>query len=144
MSFKLELLKQRIIELEAENAKLRQIIEENIKREAENTELKSKNDNTVNNNTPNNNTSFSNFNSDADHHEKSSQKKEMNNFLDEARKKSIGENIAFRAFSRQCNKEKKLKKAEQASLNQDQESGTFFSEKIPEITTLKIPPKNFW
>ncbi|GES89456.1 hypothetical protein GLOIN_2v1488498 [Rhizophagus clarus] len=140
MSFKLELLKQRIIELEAENAKLRQIIEENIKREAENTELKSKVRElearfAILELSPTDN---------ADHHEKSSQKKEMNNFLDEARKKSIGENIAFRAFSRQCNKEKKLKKAEQASLNQDQESGTFFSEKIPEITTLKIPPKNFW
>jgi hypothetical protein len=37
-----ELLKQHITKLEAENAKLRQIIEENAKREAENTELKSK------------------------------------------------------------------------------------------------------
>ena len=42
MSSELELLRQRITELEAENVKLRQIIEENTKREAENTELKSK------------------------------------------------------------------------------------------------------
>src|ERR1044072_3002069 len=38
----LDLLRQRITELEAENVKLRQIIEDNTKREAENTELKSK------------------------------------------------------------------------------------------------------
>ena len=42
----------------------------------------------------------------------------MDNFLDEAHKKSVGNEI------RRRNKEKKLKKAEQASLNQDQESGT--------------------
>ena len=42
MSSELELLRQRITELEAENVKLRQIIEENTKREAENTEFKSK------------------------------------------------------------------------------------------------------
>ena len=34
------LLKQRVIDLEAENAKLKQIIEENAKREAENINLK--------------------------------------------------------------------------------------------------------
>ncbi|PKY53253.1 hypothetical protein RhiirA4_471361 [Rhizophagus irregularis] len=39
MTSELELLRQRITELEAENTKLRQIIEENTKREAENTEL---------------------------------------------------------------------------------------------------------
>ena len=42
MSSELELLRQRITELEAENVKLRQIIKKNTKREAENTELKSK------------------------------------------------------------------------------------------------------
>ena len=36
----LDLLKQRVIDLEAENAKLKQIIEENAKREAENINLK--------------------------------------------------------------------------------------------------------
>ena len=40
MSSELELLRQRITELEAENAKLRQIIEENTKREAESAEHK--------------------------------------------------------------------------------------------------------
>ncbi|POG76449.1 hypothetical protein GLOIN_2v1474646 [Rhizophagus irregularis DAOM 181602=DAOM 197198] len=40
MSSELELLRQRITELEAENTKLRQIIEENSKREAENAEHK--------------------------------------------------------------------------------------------------------
>src|SRR5215207_4329533 len=38
----LDLLRQRITELEAENVKLRQIIEENTRREAENVELKSR------------------------------------------------------------------------------------------------------
>ncbi|RIA82562.1 hypothetical protein C1645_743700 [Glomus cerebriforme] len=42
MSSELELLRQHITEFEVENAKLRQIIEENTKREAENIELKSK------------------------------------------------------------------------------------------------------
>jgi predicted RNase H-like nuclease (RuvC/YqgF family) len=40
MSSELELLRQRITDLEAENAKLRQIIEENAKRDAENGEHK--------------------------------------------------------------------------------------------------------
>src|SRR5205814_256814 len=40
MSSELELLRQRITELEAENTKLRQIIEENSKREAESAEHK--------------------------------------------------------------------------------------------------------
>ena|SRR6266487_219021 len=79
------------------------------------------NDNTPNDNTPNNNSS--NFalalsaNSNAVH-EKSSEEKVMNNFLLEIDKKIVSDGI------RQRNKEKKLKKAEQASLNQDQESGT--------------------
>jgi hypothetical protein len=53
----------------------------------------------------------------------------MDTFLDEAHKKSVGNEI------RRCNKEKKLKTAEQASpTNQDQESGTSSSEKIPEVS----------
>ena len=40
MSSELELLRQRITDLKAENAKLRQIIEENAKRDAENGEHK--------------------------------------------------------------------------------------------------------
>jgi len=42
MSSELELLRQRITELEAENTQLRQIIEENAKRDAENAEHKVK------------------------------------------------------------------------------------------------------
>lgn len=42
MSSEFELLRQRVTELEAENAKLKQIIEENTRREAENFELKSR------------------------------------------------------------------------------------------------------
>src|ERR1043166_7213380 len=63
---------------------------------------------------PNNNSS--NFalapsaNSGVDHHEKSSQEKEMDNFLDEAHKKSVGEDI------RRRNKEKKIQRE---SSNQD-------------------------
>src|SRR6266496_5457197 len=170
MSSEFELLKQRIIELEAENAELRKEITEisylrnmsdaeiaelkcrNIeflrvneeynerrdgkinKLEQKNKELETRlaiveqaslpveeqqmlddntpNDNTPNDNTPNNNPS--NFNSGAVHHEKSSQEKEMDIFLDGVDKKIVGEDI------RRCNKEKKLSKAEQASLNQDQ------------------------
>jgi hypothetical protein len=52
------------------------------------------------------------------HHEKSSEEKEMDTFLDEEDKKIVSDGI------RQRNREKELKKAEQASLNQDQESGT--------------------
>ncbi|GET52049.1 hypothetical protein GLOIN_2v1765104 [Rhizophagus irregularis DAOM 181602=DAOM 197198] len=43
---------------------------------------------------------------------KSSQKKEMNNFLNEAHKKSVSDGI------RRCNKEKKLKKSRAESLKQ--------------------------
>jgi len=49
---------------------------------------------------------------------KSLEEKEMDNFLLEADKKIVSDGI------RQRNKKKKLKKAEQVSLNQDQESGT--------------------
>ena len=43
MTLKLESLQQRITELEAENVKLRQIIEENAKRDAENAKHKDQN-----------------------------------------------------------------------------------------------------
>ncbi|RGB34226.1 hypothetical protein C1646_702519 [Rhizophagus diaphanus] len=49
---------------------------------------------------------------------KSLEEKDMDSFLLEAHKKIVSSEI------KQRNKEKKLKKAEQASLNQDQESGT--------------------
>src|SRR5436305_15346039 len=53
----------------------------------------------------------------------------MDNFLVEADKKSVSNEI------RQHNKEKKLKKAEQASLNQDQEFSTSDLEGIiPEVS----------
>jgi hypothetical protein len=40
----------------------------------------------------------------------------MDNFLDEVDKKSVGEDIAFSAFSRRRNKEKKLQRE---SIGQD-------------------------
>ena len=166
MSSELELLKQRITELEAKNTKLeaekaeiearnaellKQVIEKDAKRDTENAklgatieELKSENaelrdritkveqnqlqNDSKGNNTPNNNSS--NFNSGAVHHEKSSQEKEMDIFLNGVNKKIVSEDI------RRCNKEKKLSKAEQASLNQDQESdiGCSTSEKILEVS----------
>jgi hypothetical protein len=171
MSSELELLKQRITELEAKNAKLeaekaeiearnaellKQVMEKDAKRDAENAKLRAgieelkyenaglrdritkveqnqlQNDSAEGtqgkrNNTPNNNSS--NFNSGAVPEAitvptnsakrlngKSLEEKEMDNFLLEADKKIVSDGI------RQCNREKKLKKAEQASLNQDQES----------------------
>ena len=54
------------------------------------------NNNTSNNNISNDNTSNNNsfnFNSSVNHHEKSLQKKEMDNFLNEIDKKSIDEDI---------------------------------------------------
>ncbi|CAB4390086.1 unnamed protein product [Rhizophagus irregularis] len=179
MSSELELLKQRITELEAKNAKLevekaeiearnaellKQVMEKDAKRDAENAklgatieELKSENaelrdrvtkveQNQLQNDsaegtqgkgniTPNNNSS--NFalapsaNSGAVHHEKPLEEKEMDSFLLEAHKKIVSSEI------KQRNKEKKLSKAEQASLaslNQDQESDTGCS------TFEKIPP----
>ncbi|CAB4393180.1 unnamed protein product [Rhizophagus irregularis] len=102
----------------AENAKLKARIEE-LESEFRDriTKVEQKqvlNDNSSNDNTPNNNSS--NFNSGAVVHEKPPEKKEMDNFLVEANKKIVSDGI------RQRNREKKLKKAEQASLNQDQES----------------------
>src|SRR6266542_2099068 len=166
MSSELEVLKQRIIELEAENAEipdlrrkisefdaeraelkhrivevLRMTEKERTRCNAENAKLKARikeleknntkknaefrdhvtkveqrqmlddntpNDNTPNDNTPNNNSS--NFNSGVVHHEKSSQEKEMDIFLDGVDKKIVGEEI------RRRNKEKKLQRE---SANQD-------------------------
>ncbi|PKY61041.1 hypothetical protein RhiirA4_485489 [Rhizophagus irregularis] len=105
MSSELKLLRQRISKLEAKNAKL----------EAEKAELlkqvkdaKPKDTQGKENITPNNNSS--NFNLDVVYHEKSSEEKEMDNFLLEADKKSVDENI------RQCNKEKKIQR-ESANQN---------------------------
>jgi hypothetical protein len=117
---------------DAENAKLRATIEE---LKSENIEVRDRltkveqrqvlNDNSSNDNTPKVNSS--NFNSGAVHHEKPLEEKEMDSFLLEAHKKIVSSEI------KQRNKEKKLSKAEQASLNQDQESdtGCSTSEKIP-------------
>ena len=97
---------------DAEIAKLKAIIEELKKNNTkENAELRDRvmkveqnqlQNDSKGNNTSNNNSS--NFNSGADHHEKSSQEKEMDNFLDEAYKKSVGEDI------RRRNKEKKIQR----------------------------------
>src|SRR5688572_2993224 len=63
---------------------------------------------------------------------KSLEEKDMNsNFLLEAHKKTVSNGI------KQRNREKKLKKAEQAFLNQDQESGTSDPEEIiPKVSNL--------
>ena len=193
MSSELELLKQHITELEAENAELRkenteirdlriklsvsdaEIVElkrrnaetlrsnaeYNERRDAENAKLRARieemesefgdritkveqkqtlqsaltaNDNSSNNSSP----SFNSVavpeaitvstNSAKRLNSKSLEEKETNNFLLEADKKIVSDGI------KQRNREKKLKKAEQASLNQDQESGIFSSEKIPEVS----------
>jgi hypothetical protein len=101
---------------DAENVKLRVTIEKLRKNNTqENAELRDRitkveqkqilNDNTSNDNTPNDNipnNNSSNFNSGVVHHEKSSQEREMDNFLDKVDKKSVGEDI------RRRNKEKKL------------------------------------
>ncbi|CAG8770337.1 18563_t:CDS:1, partial [Rhizophagus irregularis] len=82
--------------------------------------------------TPNNNPS--NFNLGAVYHEKLLEEKEMDNFLLEAHKKIVSSEIKQRNKERQADR-KKLSKAEQASLNQNQESDTrcSTSEKIPEV-----------
>jgi hypothetical protein len=123
---------------DAENVKLRATIEE---LKSENIEVRDRltkveqnqlqNDNSSNNNS-------SNFNSVAVPEAitvptnsakrlngKPLEEKDMDSFLLEAHKKIVSDEI------RQRNREKKLSKAEQASLNQDQEST---SEKIPEAS----------
>jgi len=94
-------LRATIGELKSENAGLRDRITKVEQRQM-------LNDNTPNDNTPNNNSS--NFNSGAVHHEKSSQEKGMDIFLDGVDKKIVGEDI------RRRNKEKKLQRE---SANQD-------------------------
>jgi hypothetical protein len=182
MSSELELSKQRITELEAENVNLRRKLsvsdaeiaelkrrnieflrankEYNERRDAENAKLKARieeleknsadtsaenaelrdrvtkveqrqmlNDNTPNDNTPNNNSS--NFNSGAVHHEKSSQEKEMDIFLDEEDKKIVGEDITRR------NKEKKLQRE---SAGQDSSSDTaYVSGTVNNIEKTDVP-----
>src|SRR5581483_8790541 len=122
---------------DAENAKLGATIEE---LKSENAELRDRvtkvEQNQVQNDskgniTPNNNSS--NFNSGAVHHEKPLEEKEMDSFLLEAHKKIVSSEIKQRNKERQADR-KKLSKAEQASLNQDQESDTGCS------TSEKIPP----
>ncbi len=55
------------------------------------------------------------------YHEKSSQEKEMDNFLNEVQKKNISENI------RRCNKKKKL---QHESANQDSATDTAYISEI--------------
>src|SRR3989337_2296630 len=156
LRFKLSVSDAEIAELKRRNAKtLRSNAEYNERRDAENTKLKARieelesefkdrltkvkqkqtlNDNTPNDNTPNKNSS--NFalapsaNSGVVHHEKPLEEKEMDSFLLETHKKIVSSGI------KQHNKKKKLSKAEQASLNQDQESdtGCSTSEKILEVS----------
>ena len=177
MSSELELSKQRITELEAENVNLRRKLsvsdaeiaelkrrnieflrankEDNERRDAENAKLRARIeemesefgdritkveqkqtliDNTPNDNTPNDNTSnnnSSNFNSGADHHEKSSQEKEMDAFLVDVNKKSNGEDI------RRRNKEKKLQRE---SAGQDSSSDTaYVSGTVNNVEKLDVP-----
>src|SRR6266496_5552805 len=156
LRIKLSVSDAEIVELKRRNAEtLRSNAEYNERRDAENAKLKARieemesefgdritkveqkqtlNDNTPNDNTPNKNSS--NFalapsaNLGVVHHEKPLEEKEMDSFLLEAHKKIVSSEI------KQRNKEKKLSKAEQASLNQDQESdtGCSTSEKIPEVS----------
>ncbi|RGB21844.1 hypothetical protein C1646_777144 [Rhizophagus diaphanus] len=150
MSSKLEVLKQRIVELEAKNAKLeaekakllKQIMEENTRRDVRVEELEQKNkeletrlaiveqaslqveEQTYNNNPSDNSTS--NFNSVTEYHEKplvdveidnSFPEKDMDSFLLEAYKKIVSSEI------KQRNKEKKFLRK---SANQDSISDTAY------------------
>ena len=121
-----------IKKLKSENVELRDHVTKVEERQVLN-ELRGALHNSSNNNIPNNNSS--NFalvltaNLSAVHHEKLLEEKEMDSFLLETHKKIVSSEI------KQCNKEKKLSKVEQASLNQDQESDTGYStsKKIPEV-----------
>lgn len=107
-------LRKKVADVEARNAELiKQIMEENNRRDARIEVLeKNRTDTTdrvptlehkhLQNDITNNNPS--NLNSGADHHEKPSQEKEMDNFLDEMHKKSVGDEI------RRRNKEKKIQR----------------------------------
>jgi hypothetical protein len=101
-------LRKKLAEVEARNAELiKQIMEENNRRDAK---IKDTTDRVVkleqkqlpNDNTPNNNSS--DFNLGENHHEKSLEDKKIDAFLVDAYKKSIGDEI------RQCNKEKKIQR----------------------------------
>ncbi|CAG8493506.1 15045_t:CDS:2 [Cetraspora pellucida] len=133
-------LKTKIEELESENVEFRDRIIKVKQRQLQNDNI------TKVTNSPNN--SSSNFNSITNHcqasgandavpeviivpaNSKLPEEKEMDKFLDEAYKKNVSDRI------RKCNKKKKLSKAEQISLNQDQESDTecSTSEKIPKVS----------
>ena len=118
MQSEIDLLRQQIIELEAENVEIselkkklaevearnaeliKQMMEENNRRDARIEDLKKNTTDRVtkleqkqlqNDSTPNN--SVSNFNSGVVHPEKSLENKEMDAFLVDINKKSIGENI---------------------------------------------------
>src|SRR3954462_2054727 len=121
-------LRKKVAEVEAKNAELiRQMMEENNRRDARIEDLeKNKTDTTdrvteleqkqlQNANTPNNKSS--NFNSDADHHEKPLDDKVTDDFLNEEYKKIVSEDI------RRRNKEKKLQRE---STNEDNISYTAY------------------
>ncbi|RGB21698.1 hypothetical protein C1646_777474 [Rhizophagus diaphanus] len=122
-------LKTGIVELKSENAELRDHITKVEQNQLQNDSAESTQG--KGNITPNNNSS--NFNLGAVHHEKPLEEKEMDNFLLETHKKIVSSEIKQYNKERQADR-KKLSKAEQASLNQDQEStGCSTSEKIPEV-----------
>ncbi|PKK56027.1 hypothetical protein RhiirC2_830368, partial [Rhizophagus irregularis] len=154
-------LRKKVAEVEAKNAELiKQMIEENNRRDARIEDLeKNKTDTTdrvteleqkqvQNGNTPNNKSS--NFNLGADqgslcerpHHEKSLEDKKMDTFLVDANKKSIGEDI------RRRNKEKKLQRE---SACQDSSSDTAYisgtvnnveKTDVPKITNCTSSPED--
>src|ERR1043165_6401758 len=134
MSSELEVLKQRIIELEAENAEIPELRKKLAEVEARNVEIEVRNAKLMkqmieennrhdtriekleekqlqNDNTPNN--ILSNFNSGTIHHEKPLEEKEMDNFLLETHKKIVSSEI------KQRNKEKKLHTESMTSSGQE-------------------------
>ncbi|RIA90410.1 hypothetical protein C1645_737877 [Glomus cerebriforme] len=125
-------LKAIIEELKSENVELRDHVTKVEQRQVLN-KPRGASHNSSNDNTPSNNSS--NFNSGAVHHEKPLEEKEMDSFLLEAHKKIVSSEIKQHNKERQADR-KKLSKAEQASLNQNQESdtGCSTSEKIPEVS----------
>ena len=136
---KLAEVEARNVEIEARNAELmKQMIEENNRRDARIEKLEEKqlqSDNTPNNNlsnfalAPDSSNPSGEANSGVDHHEKSSQEKEMDIFLDEEDKKIVGEDI------RRCNKEKKLQRE---SANQDSISDTAYVSETVVVAPLWV------
>ncbi|GBB89091.1 hypothetical protein RclHR1_15770002 [Rhizophagus clarus] len=110
-------LRKKLAEVEARNVKIearneelmKRMIKENNRRDARIEKLEEKQ--LQNNNTPNN--ILSNFNSDAIHHEKPLEEKEMDNFLLETHKKIVSSEI------KQRNKEKKLHTESMTSSGQE-------------------------